>query len=280
MAPKRRESGFAVVELLIVAAILAFAMAAIWTIYQVTQRSTLFATAGEDAQLTARAVLDRLAADFRLISAGRVTSLGTITTATESRIDFLADADNTLDDRGNFIALGSQANGGDASVTIAPPPPGTSLAMLFPCGAPFTLADGPIMETHALAGTGCVSGNTLALASGETLKTWYPAGSLLRSVESVSYAWDPATGALCRNVGAPCAAPFTLDQTIGGGVTNFQLTYLDAAGAAIPATTLATQAGRDAIRAVRVQLAVTSQSGDQSVTRTMAVAVKPRNVLP
>lgn len=277
MARNKAEAGFTVVEVVVVAASLAFIMAAVLGIYQVTQRSTLFATAGEDAQLTARAVLNRLTADFQLVNAGRAypVTLGAITAASATSITFLGDVDNTLDANGNFITLNAQANAGDTTLPVTAPASGTDLTKLFPCGSSVTIADGPVMESHPLKATGCVSGNTLTLA--ESLLTWYPSGSLIRSVETVSYAWELATGNLCRSVNAACPTPaakapsaFTDAQTLATGVTNFQLTYLDSNGNST--NTL------DAIRAAQVVINVSTQSGDQSVTRNMEVTARPRNL--
>ncbi len=307
MAQLKREAGFTITELLIVAAILAFTMAAVVGIYQVTQKSTLFASAGEDAQLTTRAVLDRLTADLQLINSGRVTSLGAITNATASSITFLADFDNTLDAAGNLITVatcGSEppycapANAGQVTVAAAP---STNLQALFPCGSSVTLADGPIMETHPLASCPStpVTANTLTLAAGERLFTYYPGNSLVRSVNTVSYTWEPATGNLCRNVGGACPTPaasatlpptsaFLDSQTIASGVKNFQLTYRDSTGATIPnplpspypppAGLTLTQTQLFAIRAISVSISVQSQTGDQIVSRTMSVSVRPRNL--
>ncbi len=294
MARLKAGAGFTFVELLIVTAIVGMVMAAVVGIYQVTQRSTLFATAGEDAQLTARAVLGGLATDLRLINTipfvipAPPAPLPAITVATATSITFLGDVDNTVDATGQPITLNAYTAAGATALTVNPPAAGTDLSTLFPCGAYVTIADGGVMESHLLAANNCVTGNTLTSAT--ALQTYYPGstgasatplGSIIRSWEQVTYAWDPGSQSLCRAVNTTCVAPYA-DQTIAPGVarqviatgvTNFQLTYLDAAG-----NTLGNPPPLGSIRAVRVVISVFTQSGDQSVTRSMEVTVRPRNL--
>lgn len=278
MAPEKKEAGFTFVEVLIVAAILAFIMAGVFGIYQATQKSTLFATAGEDAQLTARAVLDRIVSDFQLIKAGCPASgcrclppvcvdlnvpTG-IVNAAGGNVILLGDVDNTVDAGRNVIVLNAFTDSGATTLTlgaldntgaVVALAGGTDLTRLFPCGSALVIADGPIIESHPLAATNCVTGNTLTLA--EPLLTWYPGGAIVRSVEAITYAWDGADR-LCRAVGAACVAPYPDNLTIATGVTNFQITWLDPV--------------------IRVQLSVRTQSGEQIVTRSMEVTVKRRNL--
>ncbi len=291
MARLKAGAGFTFVELLIVTAIVGMVMAAVVGIYQVTQRSTLFATAGEDAQLTARAVLGGLATDLRLINTipfvipAPPAPLPAITVATATSITFLGDIDNTVDANGRPITLNAYTDVGATSLTVNPPATSTGMDLntLFPCGAYVTIADGGVMESHLLAANNCVTGNTLTLAT--ALQTYYPGstgasatplGSIIRSWEQVTYAWDPGSQSLCRAVNNTCpAAPFpgADPRVIATGVTNFQFTYLDAAG-----NTLGNPPPLGSIRAVRVVISVFTQSGDQSVTRSMEVTVRPRNL--
>lgn len=263
MTRLKTEEGFTLAELLIVAAILGLVMAAIVGIYQMTQRSILFASAGEDAQVAARAVLDRLATDLRLINAGRSTTAGAITAASATSMTFRADIDNdTLDGAGNEPTLSALVNTGATTVQL------TSTGG-FSAGELLTVADGPISETQSII---AVSGNSVTLAAG--LSTWYPAGSVARSVETVTYTYTPTpTGG-------------TLTQTAGGGppqiladnLQALQFTYWDGSTPPAPITDLTTQGNRDQIREIRVQSTTRSQSGDQTVSRTMSVSVRPRNL--
>jgi prepilin-type N-terminal cleavage/methylation domain-containing protein len=277
MAPgdRRRpaQAGFTLVELLIVAAVLGFALAAVFGIYQVTQRTALFARSGEDAQSSARALLDRMAADLRMMNAARPipappsAPTGFVTAATATSITFLGDIDSdTLDASRNDATLTALAAEGATTVQV-------SSAAGFAVGESLYLEDGTVEATVPITG---VSGTTLTLAAG--LGTWYPAGAIARSVESVTWAWDPASGAVCRRVGGACTPPFAADLVVATGVTDFQITYFDAGGNVISVAALGTQAGRDSIRRVGVAVTVTVGEGDQMVSRRMEIQVRPRSL--
>lgn len=265
MARPNSEAGFTLVELLIVATVLAFTMAAVFGIYQVTQRSILFSAAGEEAQVSTRAVLDRIIFDLRMINNGRTVWPNAITAATTASITFLSDIDNdTLTAAGVDATTTALADVGANQVPV-------SSTAGFSAGEQLFILDNPVSETRAITGIG---GNNLTL--GTALTNWYSSGSIVRSAETVYYAWDqnPLGGNLCRSVGAACT--FTDADIIATGVTNFQLTYLNSTGGTIANT--ATQPNRDLIRAIQVSISVLSRSGDQVVTRTMAATVRPRNL--
>jgi prepilin-type N-terminal cleavage/methylation domain-containing protein len=254
------EGGYTLAELLIVLAILGFVMAAVLGIYQTTQQSYLFATAGEDAQLTARAVLDRIVSEFRMINNGRVAPEGAITQATASSITFLADVNNdTLTLAGAEATFAVAASGGATSVQV-------SSGSGFSAGELLSITDGAIRETQTIT---AVSGATLSLGPG--LSQSYPVTSFVRSVETVAYSLSG--GALTREVGGGGAQP------IASGVLTFQLTYWDGSIPPVQITDVSTQANRDTIREIRVQLTVSSKSGDQTIQRTMQATVRPRNLL-
>jgi prepilin-type N-terminal cleavage/methylation domain-containing protein len=254
-----RESGYTLAELLIVIAVLGFVMAAVLGIYQTTQQSYLFATAGEDAQLTARAVLDRVVSEFRMINNGRTVSTGAITAATATSITFLADINNdTLTSSGADATLAALANAGATTVQA-------SSASGFSVGELLYIADGAIRETQSIT---AVSGTTLTLGAG--LGTSYPTGSIVRSVETVTYSLD--AGNLTRTVGGSGA------QTIASGVPTFQITYWAGSIPPVQITDVTSQGNRDSVREIRVQLTVSSTSGDQTVQRTMQASVRPRNL--
>jgi hypothetical protein len=108
-------------------------------------------------------------------------------------------------------------------------------------------------EVRQLAG---VLGTSLALAT--PLDSDYLEGSLVRSIETVTYAFDPGTGQLTRRLGG--AAP----EVLVDNVTDFTLTYFDAAG--VPTTVT------EEIR--EIQVSVTTRGTDGS-PRTMMTRVKP-----
>ena len=268
------EAGFSLVELLVTMAILGLMMAAVLGIYTVTQRSMLIATAAEDAQSVARSTLDRLLTDLRLINAGRGTPSGAILAGSSATsIVFLGDVDNdTLDAFGNDATLAAAAAAGAKTVTV-------SSATGFSVNEWFSVANGATSETQLITG---VAGTTLTLGAG--LTNSYPVGSIVRSVETVTYAWDPASGALCRNVGGLCVVPFPNNLTIATIATNppgFQLfTYWTSWNGPIPPaqiTDLSTQLNRDLIREIRVTITGQARMGDQTRARTMSASVRPRN---
>lgn len=107
-----KAEGYTLVELLIVMAIVGMVAAAILGVYQVSQDIYIRATALEDAQLGARAGLDRMASELRLIGSYWVgapcglPNCPAITAATATSITFLADVDaDTLNAAGQEITL-------------------------------------------------------------------------------------------------------------------------------------------------------------------------------
>lgn len=256
-------------------AVLALVIAAVLGIYQVTQRSAFVATAAEDAQSVTRSTLEELVTDLRLINAGRCVSNGAsclpptgfIIAASPTSITFLGDIDNdTLDGAGNDATLVAAAAGGATTVQV-------SSATGFSVGEWFSIENGATSETQLITK---IAGTTLTLGAG--LANAYPPGSIVRSVETVSYALDPATGNLCRQLGAACPAPpFPNNLVAAGGLTTFQLTYWDGSTNPIPVVNLATQPGRDTIREIRVTISSRAQMGDRTMVRTMTTSVRPRN---
>lgn len=263
------QAGFTLVEMLVTIAILGFAMAAIVGLYQATQRTTSFALAGEDAQTSTRAALDLIVNDLRLINAGRsmpASPSGFITTATATSITFLGDVNqDTLDltdPKNPKDATTTGANAGATTITV-------SSATGFAPGKWLYVADGSIDENVQITG---VAGTTLALAAG--LGKSYPANSIVRSVESVTWGWNAGSQSLCRSVGGGCTAPFSNDLTVATNVKAFQLRYFKADG-----TELVSPVGPlDDIRRIRVSMTVQVGTGEQQVARQMEVDVRPRSL--
>ncbi len=277
MAKSKAEAGFTLPEVLVVTAILGIVMSAVVGTYQVTQKSVLYASAGEDAQLTARVVLEWLTADLRLMNAGRPTASGAITAASATSITFLGDVANaTLDPTtGNDATLTCVAAAGATQVvagSTCPAAAGTiqvSSLTGFSVNRLFSIADGPIAETQAIT---AVTGTTVTLGAG--LVYAYSAGSIVRSVETVAYTYAATAtgGTLTRTVD-------TTTDTLADNIVAFQLTYWDGSMPPVQIVDLSTQANRDQIREIRVQVAVQGRVGDQIVGRGIAPAVRPRNLL-
>jgi prepilin-type N-terminal cleavage/methylation domain-containing protein len=264
--PHRNEAGFSLAELLITTAIIGFILAAVLGVYQVMQRSAFVGAAAEDAQVVTRLMLERIVTEFQLINAGRPTSAGgAITAASATSVTFYGDVNNdTLDAAtGNPATLTLAANKNDKTVTV-------SAAQGFVVGKWFSVQSGTTTEPP-LSITN-VGGNTLTLDPASAgLSQPYPAGSIARSVEQVTYAWTNAAGGTLTRTAAG------VTDTLATNVQTFQLTYQQGGAGGAPAD-LSTQAGRDLIRRIVVSLACLAQSGDQTAVRAMMTTVRPRNL--
>jgi prepilin-type N-terminal cleavage/methylation domain-containing protein len=290
-ASVRDQAGYSLAELLVVVAVTGFLMAAVFTIYQVTQRTAFRASGSEASLVQARAIVDKFGGDFRMVGAARNLYSAPISAATGTSLTFQGDIDNTLaTDYSPVTVSGSQVNANAASMTV-------SDATNILCGTDITLADGPVTETHTLPAAGCKTGNTITFgttncpdasgAGGDRPCTFYPVGSFVYTVETIYWVWDAASGNLCRKINTACnATPSLWDQdndVIASGVTNFSLTYLDRTGTtlamsgtppALPTTSYSS------VRAVRVSVTVSGQSGDQTVTRQMELTARARALVP
>jgi len=91
-------------------------------------------------------------------------------------------------------------------------------------------------------------------------------------VETVTYTYTPAAtgGTLTRTVGG------TTD-TLADNISNLTFTYWDGSIPPVQITDLTTQANRDQVREIRSQITIRSQTGDQTVSRTMSATARPRN---
>jgi Tfp pilus assembly protein PilE len=294
-SPKFGEAGYSLAELLIVVAITGFLMAAVFTIYQVTQSTSLRASGSEAALVQARAVVDKFGGDFRMVGAAWNLYSSSITAATGTSITFNGDIDNTLDASYNPVVLTAAIANSPSSFTVSDT---TSIV----CGTQITLANGPISEMHALPASGCTSGNTVNLMSGDTIAQGYPAGTspfsalwasatsldvtFIYTVESINWVWDSGTQKLCRKINGTCPGNPNdwNDDTdiIADNVTNFCLTYLDYTGNTLNSSCGALNSGaatRD-IRAAIITVTVNSRMGDQTITRQMELTARSRTLIP
>lgn len=274
-------------ELLIVVAITAFLMIAVFTIYQVTQMTTFRASSTEASLVQARAVVDKFGGDFRMVGASRLLYTAPVTAATQTSITFEGDIDNTLDGGNNPVTVTTQINKDATSVAV-------SNAKNIACNTTITFADGPVQGSHHLAASGCgapVDGPTTLTLDTTTVgcgtciatQTFYPVGSYVYTVESVNWVWDSGTQKLCRKVNATCGASAWNEDSdvIASDVTNFALTYLDVTGntLALSGGSLA-ESSRVLVRAVKVSVTVGTKAGDQTVTRTMELVARARAMVP
>lgn len=255
------DSGYSLAELLVATATAGLLMAGVFGVYQASQQSYGVATAQEEALLFARAALDRMASDLRTLGAGWAKPGGAILSASPTNITFLADVNgDTLDSEGIDLTLAEDAPSGATVVRVS-----ASASRGFSKEEFLQIADGAVMENRLVTS---VAGRTLTLESG--LSTSYPAGSIVRSVETVSYALD-AGGTLRRTVGGSGAQP------LANGVRSLTLSYWDESD---PPREIfpATQADRDAIRQITVRLTVLLPGGGSSAARTIEASVRPRNL--
>jgi type II secretory pathway pseudopilin PulG len=245
-----RQDGHTLAELLVVVATLGLVAGGLLSVYELGQRAYARTISLEEAQQGGRAGLERLADELRLIGAyysPGITGGGpAITAATASGITFTGDVD------GDSV-------GGSETTTTAAAAAGVS-SVPVSASAGFSpnefvyIANGATREVRQIT---AVAGNTLTLATG--LANSYPAGSVARSVETVTYAL--AGSDLTRSVGGGPA-----DVAVGR-VTSFTLTYLDGAGA--------TTAVLANIRQIQISLTVQGPDGSR---RTNTTSVKIRSL--
>ena len=260
MEPRRPDAGYSLAELLVATALVGLLMGAVFGVYEISQRQYGIASAGEEALLFARTALERIASDLRMAGAGWTRSDGIFLAASSTTISFLGDINgDTLDSRERDATLDADAPLGATTVRV-------SSGEGFSKGDFLQIADGAIQENRLIT---AVAGRSLTLAAG--LSTHYPAGSSVRSVETVTYSLDTG-GILRRTVGGSRAQPFA------NRVQSFTLTYWDGSDPPVPLIP-ASQADRDRIRQITVKLTVLVPSGGSSVARTIESSVRPRNLL-
>jgi Tfp pilus assembly protein FimT len=282
----RNAAGYTLAEMLVVVAVTGFLMASVFAIYEVTQRTTFRASGSEAALVQARAVVDKLGGDFRMVGAAWNHYSTAVTTATGTSITFKGDIDNTLDGSNNPVTLTAALAAGAASMTVSDI---SSIA----CGALITLTNGPIAETHTLPSTSCTSStHTVNFQSTDTPFTSYPTPgndpatdiTYINTVETINWVYDSTSQKLCRKINASCpstASSWSEDTDIlADNVTDFCLTYFDRTGAALNSSCGTPSGSLSAIRAVKVSVTVKSQIGDQTITRQMELTARARTLIP
>lgn len=276
-----RTQGYSLVELLIVMAIVGVIAGSILAVYQVSQGIYIRATALEDAQLGARAGLDRMANELRLIGSywvGATDAGNAITEATPTSITFMANV-NDLSMTGNPPAQAPEAtvcSGCTASGTSVPLSlTATATTDAFKVYTDTTLndyiyiANGARREVKRIES---IDSNALTLPLASPLR-WspYPAGSLVRDVKTITYTRNP-------NATSTCPALTCLTRTQGGSnadtivdnVLGLAFTYFDTTGAALGANPTVAL-----IREIQIALTVQGTDGSQ---RLMTTRVRPRNL--
>jgi prepilin-type N-terminal cleavage/methylation domain-containing protein len=251
----RGRDGFSIAELLVVVAVLSLIMAALFGTLDVSQKAYGRATSAEEAQVAARATLDRLATDLRMVGSfyfGAGNAGFPITAFSSTSISFWGDVNG---DGRTTTSAASTATG----ITIASAAGFTENELVY-------VASGAFREVATIASDPS-SSTTLTLAAPPAAGTWtalansYPANSLVRSVEQVTWTYDSAARTLTRTE-AESGAVTVMDRVVA-----FSLTGFDVNGTAT--------AGLTAIDSIGVNLTVEDLRGSR---RTLAVRVQLRSM--
>lgn len=231
------EAGFSLAEMLVVIVILGMMMSAVFLTLDISQKSYSRATAAEDALASMRAGMDRMASDLRLIGSfysGSGSAASPITAFVEnSSITFWGDVDA---DTASTSVSGGTTTVTDATLTAAVSAAATDLTVTaavsgtygatgFTAGEMLYIADGSVREV-ATVSSAPSSGNSIVLSSG--VVNAYAAGSLVRSVEQVTYTYTAGTGGALGTLTRTTAAGGT--ETLLDNVVSFTLTGYDYAG--------------------------------------------------
>lgn len=258
MARSAGEKGFTLAELLVALAIFGMVCAAIFGIYLATMQSYTRAVSLQDAQVGARYGLDRMATELRLAGSYWTGPLGGgagLTAANATSVSFRGDIDgDTVNGNVETTSVGTTNPGLTVSVT------GTAaqVAAAFGANESLYIADGAGREVRAITS---VAATIITLAP--ALVNTYSAGSIVRSVESVTYAFDAAAQTLTRSVGGGAADP------IVGNVTGLALTYVDTSGNVLNQPV-------NAALVEEIEITLTTQGNDGSA-RIMTSRVRLRN---
>ncbi|MBI2218346.1 MAG: type II secretion system protein [Candidatus Rokubacteria bacterium] len=247
--------GFSLAELLVAIAVLSLIMAALFGALDVSQKAYGRATSAEEAQVAARATLDRLATDLRMVGSfyfGAGNAGFPITAFGSTSISFWGDVN------------------GDGSTTTTAAATATGITLASATG--FTqnelvyVGSGAFREVATIASDPS-SSTTLTLSAPPAAGTWtalansYPANSMVRSVEQVTWSYDAAARTLTRTEADSGAV------TVMDNVVAFSLAGYDVNGTAT--TTLS------AIDSIGVALTVEDPRGAR---RTLGVRVQLRSM--
>lgn len=274
-----KTAGYSLIELLVALAIAGLIGAAILGVYKVSQDTYIRASSLEAAQVGARAGLDRMANELRLIGSywvgackPPVPNCAAITAASPTSITFMANVDNVdalSVSNGTEVRVSATASGATVPLNIS----ATATADAFKVYANSALndyiyiADGGTREVRQISST--FNGNTNVLPLTSNLSSTYPVpGSviqnvLVRDVKTITYARNTGNNTLTRTQGGDPAPDPIVDN-----VTGLTFTYFQSDG--VTPTTNPAQ-----IREIQIDLTVQSPDGS---ARRMTTRVKPRSL--
>ncbi|CBE70077.1 MAG: type II secretion system protein [Candidatus Methylomirabilis oxygeniifera] len=264
--------GYSLIELLIVLAIAGLIGGAILGVYRVSQDTYIRASSLEAAQAGARAGLDRMANELRLIGSYWVGANGAgnaITAASPISITFMANVDDSSVINGveatataftaNTVTLSLDATATTNAFRVYADPNSGLNDYIY-------IADGGTRDVRQITGIG---GSTINLPIASPLSSAYPVGSIVRDVKTITYARNAVATSTCQ--------PLTcLTRRQGGAnaeaivdnVTGLTFTYFGGDG--VTQTT-------NAALIREIQIVLTVQSPDGSARR-MTTRVKPRSL--
>ena len=261
--PRLGQRGATLMELVVLTAIMGMVLAGALGIYQVSQQSYTKNASLLEAQAGARNGLDRMMNELRLVGSfySGFAGAGTaITEAMATRLTFRGDIDGDTVTAGADLVTTKEAKDNKDEIEVA----GTAaqLATVFNGYADAALNDfvcihsGWSGEVQQLKQT---KADKLELTG--KLVARYPAGSVVRSVETVTYAYDAAAQTLTRRLGGGATEP------VVGNVVGVAFTYFDETGT----MTL------DPVVIREIQVSITTRGAD-GAQRTMTTRIKPRNL--
>jgi len=262
-----KPKGYSLVELLIALAIAGLIGGAILGVYRVSQDTYIRASSLEAAQDGARAGLDRMANELRLVGSYWVGANGAgnaITAASSTSITFMANVNDLYMPNATALEATATSVVNGTSVPLSITASDTDDAFKVYNNAALNdyiyIANGGTRDVRQITGIGS---NTLTIAL-PPLSSTYPVGSLVRDVKTIAYTRNAGANTLTRTQGGD-----TTPDTLVDNVTALTFTYFKADGV--------TQT-IDPVLIREIQIALTVQSPDGSSRRYMTTRVKPRSL--
>ncbi len=254
-APLREQSGYSLVELLVVCAVLGLVMAGVLTISLTGNTVALSGQNKTEAQQGARSTL-LMEEDLRLAGYGfptNTTANPVFVAASATSVTFWADLTNTS------TTLSAAAAAGTSTLTVASGAGFANPDLIY-------VTNGGQWESATVASATATS---LTLTAGlAATPNPYPAGTQIGHPRQITYSWD-GVGTLSKNDG-------TGAQPAATGVSAFQLSYYDSTETLIPTASLSTNLAN--IRRVVISMTVQSTAVQNRGTFTLNAAIRPRNL--